>query len=89
MTWEVRQGDVLDRLREMADGSVHCAVTSPPYWGLRDYGVDGQIGLESTPEEYVALSLKRIGLAENPLTWRDTNHVADAPLFAAEAEAAP
>ena len=38
----------------MADNSVHCVVTSPPYWGLRDYGVDGQLGLEPTPEEYVA-----------------------------------
>ena len=36
------------------DSSVHCCVTSPPYWGLRDYGHDGQIGLESTPEAYVA-----------------------------------
>jgi DNA modification methylase len=34
--------------------SVHCVVTSPPYWGLRDYGVGGQLGLEPTPEEYVA-----------------------------------
>jgi DNA modification methylase len=38
----------------MADASVHCCVTSPPYWGLRDYGHDGQIGMEATPEEYVA-----------------------------------
>ena len=38
----------------MPEQSVHCCVTSPPYWGLRDYGVDGQLGLESTPEEYVA-----------------------------------
>ena len=37
-TWEIREGDVLDRLREMPDESVHCVVTSPPYWGLRDYG---------------------------------------------------
>jgi site-specific DNA-methyltransferase (cytosine-N4-specific) len=37
----------------LADESVHCVVTSPPYWGLRDYGEDGQIGLEPTPEEYV------------------------------------
>ena len=34
--------------------SVQCVVTSPPYFGLRDYGVEGQIGLEATPEEYVA-----------------------------------
>jgi DNA modification methylase len=38
----------------MPDASVQCCVTSPPYWGLRDYGHDGQIGLESTPEAYVA-----------------------------------
>lgn len=36
-TWEIRQGDVLERLREMPDESVHCVVTSPPYFGLRDY----------------------------------------------------
>jgi DNA modification methylase len=38
----------------LADSSVHCVVTSPPYYGLRDYGVPGQIGLEKTPAEYVA-----------------------------------
>lgn len=37
----------------MPDQSVHCCVTSPPYFGLRDYGVDGQIGLEPSPEEFV------------------------------------
>lgn len=47
-------GDVLARLRDMPDESVHCAVTSPPYWGLRDYGMDGQIGLEATPDEWCA-----------------------------------
>jgi len=36
------------------DNSIHCCVTSPPYWGLRDYGVNGQLGLEKTPEEYVS-----------------------------------
>ena len=46
--------DVLDGLRSLDDSSVHCCVTSPPYWGLRDYGVEGQIGLEPTPEAYVA-----------------------------------
>jgi DNA modification methylase len=39
-------------LKTLPDESVHCCVTSPPYWGLRDYGVDGQLGLEKTPEEY-------------------------------------
>lgn len=47
-------GDALAVLREMPDASADCCVTSPPYWGLRDYGVDGQIGLEETPEAYVA-----------------------------------
>jgi DNA modification methylase len=47
-------GDCLEVLRTLADRSVQCCVTSPPYWGLRDYGVDGQIGLEATPEAYVA-----------------------------------
>jgi DNA modification methylase len=48
------QGDCLGVLREMAAESVNCVVTSPPYWGLRDYGTHRQIGLEKTPEEYVA-----------------------------------
>ena len=47
------QGDALEILRRLPSSSVHTCVTSPPYWGLRDYGVDGQIGLEETPEEYV------------------------------------
>jgi len=50
---KIIQSDCLDGLRTLADGSVHCCVTSPPYWGLRDYGHDGQIGLEATPEAYV------------------------------------
>lgn len=47
-------GDALAMLRTLPDQSVHCCVTSPPYWGLRDYGVLGQIGLESSPQKYVA-----------------------------------
>lgn len=47
-------GDVLDMLRTLPDESVNCVATSPPYFGLRDYGVDGQIGLEKTPAEFVA-----------------------------------
>lgn len=46
-------GDAISRLRELPDGSVRTCVTSPPYWGLRDYGNDGQLGLESTPQEFV------------------------------------
>lgn len=102
MNWEIKQGDALERLRELPDESVHCVVTSPPYYGLRDYGtarweggdpncqhkgkhehsggygspkqatnkganyvasgdcmcgairIDDQIGLEQSPDEYVA-----------------------------------
>lgn len=50
---QIFNGDCLEVLQSLPDGSVNCCVTSPPYWGLRDYGVDGQLGLESTPEEYV------------------------------------
>lgn len=47
-------GDCLEMLRQMPDGIVQTCVTSPPYFGLRDYGHDGQIGLEATPEQFVA-----------------------------------
>ena len=49
----IYQGDVLDVLKTWPDNFVNCCVTSPPYWGLRDYGVRGQLGLEKTPQEYV------------------------------------
>jgi len=44
MTWKIMQGDVRDKLSELPDKHVQTVVTSPPYWGLRDYGVNGQIG---------------------------------------------
>ena len=47
-------GDALDVLRTLPDNFVHCCITSPPYYALRDYGVDGQIGREDTPAQYVA-----------------------------------
>lgn len=47
-------GDALTELRKMPSGSVDCCVTSPPYYGLRNYGIEGQIGLEKSPEAYVA-----------------------------------
>lgn len=47
-------GDTLSELKNIASESVQCVVTSPPYYALRDYGVAGQIGLEKSPEEYVA-----------------------------------
>ncbi len=47
------QGDCIEAMKTIPDGIVDTCVTSPPYFGLRDYGVDGQIGLEDTPDEYV------------------------------------
>jgi DNA modification methylase len=51
---KILNGDCRDILSQMPNASVHCCVTSPPYFGLRDYGVAGQIGLEPTPDEFVA-----------------------------------
>jgi DNA modification methylase len=50
----VYHGDTRAVMAEMQPDSVNCVVTSPPYWGLRDYGEPGQLGLEPTPEAYVA-----------------------------------
>jgi DNA modification methylase len=53
-TARILVGDVRERLRDLPDRSVQCCVTSPPYWGLRDYGVVGQLGMQQTPEAYVS-----------------------------------
>lgn len=50
----IHTGDALTVLQQMPDEFVHCIVTSPPYYGLRDYGTDGQLGLEDTPQAYIA-----------------------------------
>lgn len=49
---KILQGDALAKLKEIDDGSINTCVTSPPYWGLRDYGQEDQLGLEDTPEEF-------------------------------------
>lgn len=54
MTVRIIIGDCRQALRDLPDQSVNCCVTSPPYFGLRDYGADGQIGLEQTPDDFVA-----------------------------------
>lgn len=51
---KIIQGDALEVLKTLESESIDCVITSPPYWNLRDYGVEGQLGLEKTPEEYVA-----------------------------------
>jgi len=54
MAVTILEGDCRESLRTLPYKSVHCCVTSPPYFGLRDYGVEGQLGLEQTPDQYVA-----------------------------------
>lgn len=54
MSVQILIGDCLESVRGLPDQSVNCCVTSPPYFGLRDYGHAGQIGLESTPDEFIA-----------------------------------
>ena len=49
----ILEGDCRNTLKTLPDCSVHCVVTSPPYFALRDYGCDGQIGLEATPDAFV------------------------------------
>lgn len=68
-TADVITGDVSDAKtwEGIEDESVQCCVTSPPYWGLRDYQVDGQLGLEKTPEEYVAKMVQVFGFVRQKL----------------------
>jgi DNA modification methylase len=67
-------GDALKVLQTLPDKSVSCGVTSPPYYGLRDYGVNGQIGREATPEQYIERlvavfhEFKRV-LSDNGTLW--------------------
>ena len=51
--YKILMGDCMKSMRSLEPNSIQCCVTSPPYFGLRDYGKDGQIGLEQTPEEFV------------------------------------
>lgn len=74
MTVRILVGDCRARLARLPIGSIDCCVTSPPYWGLRDYGIPGQIGLEARPEDYVAhlvavfRQVRRV-LAEGGTLW--------------------
>jgi len=73
-THQILTGDCRETLKTLPDQSVHCVVTSPPYFALRDYGVDGQIGLESSPAEYIAemvgvfREIRRV-LRDNGTVW--------------------
>ena len=52
------EGNCIDKIKELEDNSIDCVVSSPPYFGLRDYGVDGQFGLEKTYQDYLANTVK-------------------------------
>lgn len=54
MDYRIIEGDCIESMRRLEGQSVNCVVTSPPYFGLRDYGHDGQIGLEASPDAFVA-----------------------------------
>lgn len=56
-------GDAVEMLQTLPTASCRCCVTSPPYYGLRDYGCAGQIGLEQTPEAYIVKLVDLRGLS--------------------------
>lgn len=73
-TLTLLSGKAEEVLPRLPDGSADCCVTSPPYYGLRDYGVEGQLGLESTPDEYVTKTVAifrqvRRVLADDGTLW--------------------
>ena len=55
---KILQGSCIDKIKELEDNSIDCVVSSPPYFGLRDYGVDEQFGLEKTYQDYLANTVK-------------------------------
>ena len=63
----LHHGDALEVLRSLHDTSVDCCVTSPPYFGLRDYGHPGQLGLEATPAEFVRAMVEVFALVRELL----------------------
>ena len=55
---KILHGNCMAKIKELDDNSIDCVVSSPPYFGLRDYGVEGQFGLEHTYQEYLANTVK-------------------------------
>lgn len=80
---QIIQGDVLEKLKELPDECIDCIITSPPYYGLRDYGVEGQIGLEKTLDEYldkmlaVTAELKRVLKKTGTMWWNHSGAYQD------------
>jgi DNA modification methylase len=70
VSWRILEGDCRETLATLPAGSVQTCVTSPPYFGLRDYGRDGQMGLEPQPDEFVAVfrEVRRV-LADDGTVW--------------------
>tara|TARA_R110000751_G_scaffold306369_1_gene424556 strand:+ start:41 stop:970 length:930 start_codon:yes stop_codon:yes gene_type:complete len=71
---KILQGNCIDKIKELEDNSIDCVVSSPPYFGLRDYGVDGQFGLEKTYQDYLANTVKifktfKPKLKDNATIW--------------------
>jgi DNA modification methylase len=74
MTTKIITGNVLDKVKKLKDNSIQTVITSPPYWGLRDYGNENQLGLEETVEEYVAnlvelFELIKVKLKDDGTVW--------------------
>jgi DNA modification methylase len=68
----VVQGDSRSLLKALPDNSIHCCVTSPPYWGVRDYGIDGQIGAERNLDQYIVDLTTIFAEVRRVLTWDGT-----------------
>ena len=71
---KILHGNCIDKIKELDDNSIDCVVSSPPYFGLRDYGVEGQFGLEKTYQEYLSNTVKifktfKPKLKDNATVW--------------------
>ena len=68
---EILQGSALEVLKTLPAESISCCISSPPYWALRDYGVNGQLGLEKTFEEYIEMANKRVMQGERGIPVKE------------------
>ena len=71
---KILHGNCINKIKELDNNSINCVVSSPPYFGLRDYGVDGQFGLEKTYQEYLSNTVKifetfKPKLKDNATIW--------------------
>jgi len=64
---KIYQGDWIELSKQLDNDSIDLIMTSPPYWGLRDYGVDGQLGLEKHPKEFIAKLVKGFNILKQKL----------------------